>query len=90
MKEVKRYLNPALWPDTTQGLRVSELLELIAICEAKAEGMSSKDALHYAVMNAAGAAFACGYERGQKKTRRTIRRAEKKRIEKATKENATA
>lgn len=92
MKELKEYLNVANWPGGPLGLKVDELVELTDLCQKKAKetygGEDLNRALRNAMYEAVAAAFALGFERGQRKAENDQKRARRNRREKEAAEGA--
>ena len=78
-REITEFLDMATWPGSPYGLKVADVFELAETCRERATDPDREAALSRCAMEAAGAAYAAGFEAGQRKAKNDRRRARKNR-----------
>lgn len=80
-KSLLNYLDRETWPGSPYGLTALDVYELATACKERTKDNDRNEAITQAVMEAAGAGFAAGFERGQRKAENDHRRAKQIRPE---------
>lgn len=80
-KSLLNYLNREAWPGSPYGMTAADVYELATACKERTKDDDRNTAITQAVLEAAGAGFAAGFERGQRKAKNDHRRAKQIRPE---------
>ena len=80
-RELTDYMDRETWPGTPYGLTAVDVYMLATACKERATDPEREKALTRCAIEAAGAAYAAGFEAGQRKAKNDRRRAKQKRRE---------
>lgn len=80
-REITDYMDLEAWPPNPYGLKAVDIYELATACKERATDPERERALTRCAVEAAGAAYAAGFDAGLRKAKNDRRRAKQKRRE---------